>query len=98
MFIVLLLLPLIDRGSEVRTLRRPLKTAIGAWAIGLLSTLTLYALNEILSSSISIPIDTMNMTLGSIVIVVPLLIAVPVYVILRRNAMRAAEDSTHSHS
>jgi hypothetical protein len=75
-----------------------LKTAIGAWAIGLLSTLTLYALNEILSSSISIPIDTMNMTLGSIVIVVPLLIAVPVYVILRRNAMRAAEDSTHSHS
>jgi quinol-cytochrome oxidoreductase complex cytochrome b subunit len=98
MFIVLLLLPLIDRGTEVRTLRRPLKTAIGAWAIGLLSTLTLYALNEILSSSISIPIDTMNMTLGSIVIVVPLLIAVPVYVILRRNAMRAAEDSTHSHS
>lgn len=98
MFIALLLLPLIDRGTEVRTLRRPLKTAIGAWAIGLLSTLTLYALNEILSSSISIPIDTMNMTLGSIIIVVPLLIAVPVYVILRRNAMRAAEDSTHSHS
>ena len=98
MFIVLLLLPLIDRGTEVRTLRRPLKTAIGAWAIGLLSTLTLYALNEILSSSLSIPIDTMNMTLGSIVIVVPLLIAVPVYVILRRNATRAAEDSTHSHS
>jgi hypothetical protein len=53
-----------------------------------LSTLTLYALNEILSSSFLIPIDTMNMMLGSIVIVVPLVAAVPVYVILRRHNAR----------
>jgi len=88
MFVVLLLLPVIDRGSEVRALRRPLKTAIGVWAIGLLSTLTLYALNEILSSTFFIPIDAMNMMLGSIVIVVPLVGAVPVYVILRRHNAR----------
>jgi len=88
MFVVLLLLPVIDRGSEVRALRRPLKTAIGVWAIGLLSTLTLYALNEILSSTLLIPIDAMNMMLGSIVIVVPLVGAVPVYVILRRHNAR----------
>jgi len=90
MFVVLLLLPVIDRGKEVRALRRPLKTAIGVWAIGLLSTLTLYALNEILSSNLLIPIDTMNMMLGSIVIVVPLVAAVPVYVILRRHIAKAS--------
>jgi len=92
MFVVLLLLPVIDRGNEVRALRRPLKTAIGVWAIGLLSTLTLYALNEILSSSLLIPIDTMNMMLGSIVIVVPLVAAVPVYVILRRHNARLSRQ------
>ena len=97
MFIILLLLPLFDRGTEVRTLRRPLKTAIGAWAIGFLSALTLYALNEILSSELSIPIETMNMTLGSTVIVVPLLVAVPVYVILRRYSKKSAGCQTHSH-
>lgn len=92
MFLVLLLLPLIDRGTEVRTLRRPLKTAIGVWAIGLLSTLTLYALNEILSSKLSIPIDTMNMMLGSIVITVPLVAAVPVYAILRRRVAKTRQQ------
>ncbi|WP_455363217.1 hypothetical protein, partial [[Eubacterium] cellulosolvens] len=92
MFLVLLLLPLIDRGTEVRTLRRPLKTAIGVWAIGLLSTLTLYALNEILSSMLSIPIDTMNMMLGSIVITVPLVAAVPVYAILRRHVAKTRQQ------
>jgi len=92
MFVVLLLLPVIDRGNEVRALRRPLKTAIGVWAIGLLSTLTLYALNEILSSSLLIPIDTMNMMLGSIVIVVPLVAAVPVYVIVRRHNARLSRQ------
>jgi len=97
MFIILLLLPLFDRGTEVRTLRRPLKTAIGAWAIGFLSALTLYALNEILSSELSIPIETMNMTLGSTVIAVPLLVAVPVYVILRRYSKKSAGCQTHSH-
>jgi len=90
MFLVLVLMPVIDRGDEVRVLRRPLKTAIGIWAIGLLSTLTLYALNEILSSMLSIPIGTMNLLLGSIVIVVPLLVAAPFYVILRRHAAKAS--------
>ena len=92
MFIALLLMPLIDRGTEVRTLRRPLKTTIVVWAIGFLSTLTLYALNEILSSMLSIPIWTMNNALGSIVIVVPLLAAAPIYVILRRNATKSASQ------
>jgi quinol-cytochrome oxidoreductase complex cytochrome b subunit len=86
MFLVLVLMPFLDRGDEVRVLRRPLKTAIGIWVIGLLSTLTLYALNEILSSYLSIPIDTMNLVLGSIVIVVPLAVAIPFYVILRHHA------------
>ena len=90
MFLVLVLMPLIDRGDEVRVLRRPLKTAIGVWVIGLLSTLTLYALNEILSSDLSIPIDTMNLVLGSIVIAVPLVVAAPFYVILRRHAAKAS--------
>jgi quinol-cytochrome oxidoreductase complex cytochrome b subunit len=90
MFLVLVLMPVIDRGDEVRVLRRPLKTAIGVWALGLLSTLTLYALNEILSSYLSIPIDTMNPVLGSIVIVVPLAVAAPFYVILRRYAAKVS--------
>jgi hypothetical protein len=67
-------------------LRRPIKTAVGVWGIGLLSALTLYALNEILSASLSVPIDTMNFFLGSIVIVAPLAVAVPFYVILSRHA------------
>lgn len=92
MFVVLLLMPVIDRGNEVRALRRPLKTAIGVWAIGLLSTLTLYALNEILSSELSIPINTMNMMLGSIVILAPLAAAVPVYVILRRHVAKTSSQ------
>lgn len=86
MFIVLLLMPLIDRGKEVRVLRRPFKTAIVVWSIGLLSTLTLYALNEILSADLSIPIDTMNTILGLIVIVAPLAAAVPAYFLIRRHA------------
>jgi quinol-cytochrome oxidoreductase complex cytochrome b subunit len=90
MFLVLVLMPVIDRGHEVRVLRRPLKTAIGVWAIGLLSTLTLYALNEILSSYLSTPIGTINLVLGSIVIVVPLVFAAPFYVILRRHAAKAS--------
>lgn len=85
MFIALLLLPIIDRGKETRTLQRPLKTAIGIWAIGFLVTLTLYALNEILSADLSIPIDTMNTILGSVVILAPLVAAVPVYVVLRHR-------------
>jgi len=93
MFLVLLLLPLIDRGKEVRTLRRPLKTAVGVWAIGFLSTLTLYALNEILSAQLSIPIGTINLTLGSVVIAVPLTLAVPVYAILRRHASKTTDDA-----
>jgi quinol-cytochrome oxidoreductase complex cytochrome b subunit len=90
MFLVLVLMPVIDRGDEVRVLRRPMKTAVGIWAIGLLSTLTLYALNEILSSMLSIPIGTMNLLLGSIVIIVPLVVAAPFYVILRRHAAKAS--------
>ena len=86
MFLVLLLMPVIDRGTEVRVLRRPIKTAVGVWGIGLLSALTLYALNEILSASLSVPIDTMNFFLGSIVIMAPLAVAVPFYVILSRHA------------
>jgi quinol-cytochrome oxidoreductase complex cytochrome b subunit len=82
MFLVFLLMPLIDRGREVRVLRRPIKTAFGVWAIGFLSALTLYALNEILSASLSIRIDTMNLFLGLIVIVAPLAAAIPFYVIL----------------
>jgi len=82
-------MPVIDRGDEVRVLRRPLKTAVGIWAIGLLSTLTLYALNEILSFMLSIPIGTMNLLLGSIVITVPLVVAAPFYVILHRHAAKA---------
>jgi quinol-cytochrome oxidoreductase complex cytochrome b subunit len=89
MFLVLVLLPVIDKGREVRMLRRPAKTAIGVWAIGLLSTLTLYALNEILSSMLSIPVETINMILGAIVIVAPLTAALPVYVILHRYVRRA---------
>jgi quinol-cytochrome oxidoreductase complex cytochrome b subunit len=90
MFLVLLLLPLIDRGKEVRALRRPIKTAIGVWAIGFLATLTLYALNEILSASLTIPIDTMNLILGSIVIVAPVIAAAPTYLILRRHLRKEA--------
>jgi quinol-cytochrome oxidoreductase complex cytochrome b subunit len=86
MFIILLLLPAIDRGREVRALRRPLRTAIGIWGVGFLSTLTLYALNEVLSAKLSIPIDTVNMTLGSIVILVPIFAAVPAYLMLRHHA------------
>jgi ubiquinol-cytochrome c reductase cytochrome b subunit len=85
MFLIALLLPAIDRGKEVRALRRPLKTAIGIWAIGFLASLTLYALNEILSSNLAIPIDTMDLILGIIVIVVPVLVAAPAYLILRRH-------------
>jgi cytochrome b6 len=85
MFLVLLLLPIIDRGKEVRALRRPLKTAIGVWAIGFLATLTLYALNEILSADLAIPIDTMNLILGLIVIAVPVIAAAPIYLILRHR-------------
>lgn len=88
MFLVLLLLPVIDRGKEVRALRRPLKTAIGVWAIGFLATLTLYALNEILSTDLSVPIDTINRILGSIVIAVPVIAAAPVYLLLRRYVAR----------
>jgi cytochrome b-561 len=84
-FIILFLLPIIDRGKEVRALRRPLKTAIGVWAIGFLATLTLYALNEILSADLSIPIDATNLILGSIVILAPLIAAAPVYVLLRHH-------------
>jgi len=90
MFIVLFLLPVIDCGKEVRTLRRPLRTAIGVWGIGLLSTLTLYALNEILSVALSIPIDLMNMILGLVVIVAPLVAAVPVYFLIHRYLAKAA--------
>lgn len=98
MFLLLLLLPLIDRGKEVRMLWRPLKTAIGVWAIGLLATLTLYALNEILSAQLSIPIDTINLILGSVVIVVPLIAAVPVYVVLRRHTAKTTDSATRLHS
>jgi quinol-cytochrome oxidoreductase complex cytochrome b subunit len=94
MFIVLLLLPVIDRGTEVRMLRRPLKTSVGVWAIGLLATLTLYALNEILSSMLSIPIGTINTVLGSIVIVVPLLAAAPAYMILSHHVAKTAPQET----
>lgn len=90
MFLVLVLLPIIDRGKEVRMLRRPAKTALGVWAIGLLATLTLYALNEIMSARLSIPVDTINMIFGSIVIVIPLAAALPVYVILRRYAQKVS--------
>jgi len=85
MFIILLLLPVIDRGKEARALQRPLKTAAGIWAIGFLVTLTLYALNEILSADLSIPIDRMNFILGSIVVLGPLVAAVPAYVVLRHR-------------
>jgi cytochrome b6 len=88
MFLVLLLLPIIDRGKEVRALRRPLKTAIGVWAIGFLATLTLYALNEIVSAGLAIPIETMNLILGSIVITVPIVAAVPTYLMLRQRVPR----------
>jgi len=88
MFLVVLLLPLIDRGKEVRTLRRPLKTAIGVWAIGFLATLTLYALNEILSANLTIPIATMNLILGSIVIAAPVIAALPTYLIIRNHLMK----------
>ena len=84
MFLIVLLLPFIDRGKEVRALRRPLKTAMGVWAIGFLATLTLYALNEILSSNLAIPIGTMNLILGIIVIAVPVLAAAPTFLILRK--------------
>jgi cytochrome b-561 len=90
MFLAVLLLPIIDRGKEVRALRRPLKTAIGVWAIGFLATLTLYALNEILSADLAMPIDNMNMILGSIVIIVPLIAAAPVYLILHRHVTKEA--------
>lgn len=90
MFIVLLLLPAIDRGKEVRTLRRPLRTTIGVWALGFLATLTLYALNEVVSAAFSIPIETVNNILGSTVIAVPALIAAPVYVLLRRRSSKTA--------
>ncbi len=92
MFLVLLLMPVIDRGNEVRALRRPIKTAIGVWSLGLLSTLTLYALNEILSASLSIPIETMNLVLGSIVIVAPLVVAIPFYAILRGHARKTSKQ------
>ena len=92
MFLVLLLMPVIDRGNEVRALRRPIKTAIGVWSIGLLSTLTLYALNEILSASLSIPIETMNLMLGSIVVVAPLVVAIPFYAILRHHARKTSKQ------
>ncbi len=88
MFLAVLLLPIIDRGKEVRALRRPLKTATGVWAIGFLATLTLYALNEILSTDLTIQIDKMNLILGSIVIVVPVIAAAPFYLLLRRRAMK----------
>ena len=86
MFMILLLLPAIDRGREVRALKRPLRTAIGIWGIGFLSTLTLYALNEIVAANLSIPIEMVNMILGSIVILAPILAAVPAYLVLRRHA------------
>jgi quinol-cytochrome oxidoreductase complex cytochrome b subunit len=89
MFLILLLLPLIDRGKEVRALHRPLKTAIGVWWIGFLATLTLYALNEILSSNLAIPINTMNMILGSIVLILPLVAAAPSYFIIHRHLAKA---------
>ncbi len=98
MFVLFLLMPVIDRGREVRTLRRPLKTAIGVWAIGLLSTLTLYALNEILSAELSIPIVTMNTILGSIVIIAPLIAAVPTYAMVRRYAASPTESVTRLNS
>lgn len=85
MFIVVLLLPVIDRGKEVRALLRPLKTASGVWLIGFLGTLTLYALNEIVSADFSIPIETVNLVLGSIVIVIPVVAATPVYFALRHK-------------
>ena len=88
MFLAVLLLPIIDRGKEVRALRRPLKTATGVWAIGFLATLTLYALNEILSTDLTIQIDKMNLIIGSIVIVVPVIAAAPFYLLLRRRAMK----------
>ncbi len=88
MFLAVLLLPIIDRGKEVRALRRPLKTAMGVWAIGFLATLTLYALNEILSTDLTVQIDKMNLILGSIVIVVPVIAAAPFYLVLRRRAMK----------
>ncbi len=88
LFLAVLLLPLIDRGKEVRALRRPLKTATGVWAIGFLATLTLYALNEILSADLAIQIDRMNLILGSIVIVVPVIAAAPFYLMLRRRAKK----------
>ena len=88
MFLFLVMLPVVDKGREVRMLRRPAKTAVGVWVIGLLSTLTLYALNEILSSMLSIPIETINMILGLIVIAAPLTAALPVYMRLRSYAWR----------
>ena len=91
MFLAVLLLPIIDRGKEVRALRRPLKTATGVWAIGFLATLTLYALNEILSADLTIQIDKMNLILGSIVIVVPVIAAAPFYLMLRRRAKKEVQ-------
>lgn len=88
MFLVLLLLPAIDRGKEVRALWRPLKTAVGVWWIGFLATLTLYALNEILSAYLAIPINTMNTILGSIVIAVPIVAATPTYLILHQHLVQ----------
>lgn len=62
-----------------------MKTAIGVWAIGFLATLTLYALNEIVSADLSIKIDMVNLILGSIVIVLPAVAAAPFYFMLRRR-------------
>jgi hypothetical protein len=58
---------------------------MGVWWIGFVATLTLYALNEILSAYLAIPIDTMNIILGSIAIAVPVIAATPTYLILRQN-------------
>jgi hypothetical protein len=43
-----------------------------------------------MSAMLSIPVDTINMIFGSIVIVVPLAAALPVYVILRRYVRKAS--------
>jgi len=85
MFLVLLLLPTIDRGREVRTLKRPLRTAFGVWTIGFLATLTLYALNEVLSANLSMSIESVNMILGLIVLLAPPIVSIPVFVYLRQR-------------
>ncbi|MFQ5711795.1 MAG: heterodisulfide reductase-related iron-sulfur binding cluster [Candidatus Geothermarchaeales archaeon] len=78
-FLILLILPFIDRGPTARPTHRPLKASIGVAGVILLLTLSVYGLNEIISVQLGLPRELIYSALGALVAGLPILALVITY-------------------